>query len=83
MMWGWGYGGWAGWLVGALMMIVFWGGIVWLAVYLFRGWGRSPDRAEEHRGPDAREILAERFARGEISVEEFDERRRVLEPQRR
>jgi uncharacterized membrane protein len=35
------------------------------------------DRRE--RRPEAREILAERFARGEISEEEFEQRRRVLQ----
>lgn len=34
---------------------------------------------EKRRRPDAGEILAERFARGEISDEEFEQRRRVLE----
>ena len=45
-----------------------------------RGWdaNRRPDgRAPDH--PDAGAILEERFARGEISTDEFDERRRVLE----
>jgi hypothetical protein len=32
--------------------------------------------------PDPRRILAERFARGEISAEEFEERRRVLDGDR-
>lgn len=37
------------------------------------------DRPEPRR--DARGILAERFARGEISEEEFEQRKQVLERQ--
>lgn len=73
--------GWGGWIWGALMMVVFWGGLLALVVFLVRGFGR-PSRGEEtRRGPDAKEILAERFARGEISEEEFEQRKRVLERQ--
>ena len=42
------------------------------------GDGRSQG-GEKRAPPDAREILAERFARGEISEDEFEERRRVLD----
>lgn len=77
MMWG---DGWGGWLGGALMMLIFWGGLAALIVFLVRGFGAHPSRGEEkRRGQDAREILAERFARGEISEEEFEQRKRVLE----
>jgi putative membrane protein len=71
--------GW-GWMSGGLMMLIFWGGLVTLVVFLVRGFGaRSPQGEEKRSGPDAGEILAERFARGEISEDEFDRRRRVLE----
>jgi len=71
--------GW-GWMAGGLMMLIFWGGLVALVVFLVRGFGARPTGGEEKQGkPDAQEILAERFARGEISEEEFDQRRRVLE----
>ena len=72
--------GWGGWIWGALMMLVFWGGLIALVVFLVRGFGARPSQGEENRrGPEAREILAERFARGEISEDEFEQRRRVLE----
>lgn len=78
MMWGWGTGN---WIIGFLLMVLFWGVLVALMVLTVRAWdggGRngSPDA---HR-PDAREILEERFAKGELSEHEFEERRRVLEP---
>jgi putative membrane protein len=71
---------WGGWIAGALTMVVFWGGIAALVVFLARGSGARPSQREDKpRTHDAQEILAERFARGEISGDEFDERRRVLE----
>jgi putative membrane protein len=71
--------GW-GWMAGGLMMLIFWGALVALVVFLVRGFGaRSPQGEEKRNGPAARDILAERFARGEISEDEFDQRRRVLE----
>jgi putative membrane protein len=80
MMWGDGWSGWGGWIVGALMMLVIWGGLVALIVYGLRGLGSdSARRREEPRAPRAKDILAQRFARGEISEEEYEERRRVLE----
>jgi putative membrane protein len=77
MMWG---NGWGGWVFGALMMVLFWGGLVALVVLAVRGWGGGQRGGSgESRSPDARAILEERFARGEISKDEFEERRRVLE----
>ena len=72
--------GWGGWIWGALMMVVFWGGLVALVVFLVRGFGGRPSQRDERPSrADAGEILAERFARGEISEDEFEQRRRVLE----
>jgi putative membrane protein len=67
------------WVWGTLMMIVFWGGlaaVVIVGVRAFGGTGRRASGGAE--APDARAILEGRFARGEISEEEFEDRRRVL-----
>lgn len=74
----WGDGGW-GWFWGGLMMLVFLGGLIALIVFLVRGSARSSEGGDSRPSRDARDILAERFARGEISKEEFEERKRVLE----
>ena len=65
------------------MMLIFWGGLVALVIFGIRaGFGTRASSGEwGHHAPDAKEILSERFARGEISEEEFEERRRVLERQ--
>ena len=54
-----------------------------LVVFLVQGGAGPRTRTQEdpRDGSSAREILAARFARGEISREEFEERTRVLERQ--
>lgn len=73
-MWGWGP-----MLFGGLMMILFWAAVVALVVLLVR-WlaGLGPAREQRPYKSSAIEILEERFARGEIGREEFEDRRRVL-----
>jgi uncharacterized membrane protein len=60
-----------------LSMTVFWSLIVLLFYYALRGRtrGRSPSSSR------ATEILAERFARGDISAEELRASREALETQ--
>ncbi len=65
----WAGAGW-GWWWGPLFL-VFWLGVIGLFVWLFTRYSPPRGRASSDR---AREILAERFARGEISVEEYRER---------
>jgi putative membrane protein len=56
-------------------MLVFWGALIWLVATLV-GSGSSKD-APPPRG--AEDVLAERFARGEIGQAEYLERLRVLQ----
>lgn len=77
-MWG---GGWHGWFMGPIMMIAVIA-VAIVAIVLFVRWlggighGPAPSGA---RGKTALDILKERFARGEIDKEEFEQRRRILE----
>lgn len=68
---GWGMG------LGLLVMIVIWGGLIALGVWLVRA---LFPRVGQPAGRDltAREILDRRFARGEISPEEYDVIRRAI-----
>ncbi len=66
----WGPGPW--WPVFPLFWLVVWATVLFVAIRFWRG-GRW-----QHRHT-AEEVLAERYARGEISVEEYRERRRVLQ----
>ena len=77
------HGGWpqhVGWfpmLFGGLMMVLVIGAIVGLITVLIRGGGHGADRPEPGRGDNrnALDILDERYARGEIDREEYQQRR--------
>ncbi len=76
--------GWAWWQAGLmwLAMIAFWALLIWLIYALVTGAigrGRQPERDEERRGDDARRILDERLARGDIDLEEYRRLRDVIE----
>lgn len=70
-------GGGAGWLWMTLIMVVFWGGVIWGFVYLARGRSDRPDRPIAGDKP-AIDVLEERFARGDIDDKEFRDRRDTL-----
>ena len=81
----WNGGGWGGgaWLAMSLMMIVFSGGLVALTVWLVRGFRTDADKAPtQAKTRNADEVLAERFAGGEIDQDEFQRRRGVLQSNR-
>ena len=71
MMWGY-YDGWS-WLWMAVVMALFWGGVVVVAVFAFRAFVR-PNGADS-----AMDVLRRRFASGEITQEEFDNTRKALQ----
>lgn len=72
--WGWNQAGWGGggwwWLAGPLWMLF------WLAVLGAGAWlvVRTVQRRQPGPHDRARDILAERYARGEVSSEEYRER---------
>lgn len=74
-------GGWYGWFFGPLMMIVFLAVAVVVVVLVVRWIGGTGYGSAPHIPPAKTplDILKERFARGEIDKDEFEERRRLLE----
>lgn len=73
----WDGGGWM--FVWPLMMILFVAAIAVTVVLLLRWLGRGQASSPGSRDRSSPvEILKDRFARGEIDKEEFEERRRVL-----
>ena len=79
MMWA---GGWYGMILGPLFMILVLV-VVIAGIGLFGRWFGAPWYGVQppHHAPRAQtplDILKERFARGEIDKDEFEERRRVL-----
>ena len=76
-MWAWG---WGGMIFGPIMMIVFIAVAVVVVVLLVRWLGGPRHGGALHSPPGKTplDILKERFAKGEIDKEEFEERQRVL-----
>lgn len=72
MNWGWGWLGMAPMLLFWLLLIV---GLVALVRYLWSGGGSSREGGTEDA---ALNLLRERFARGEIDADEFEQRKRIL-----
>lgn len=71
----WGAGQWIGMTLG---MLLFWGLLGLLGYWLIRALGNDSRRAAS----TPEEILAERFARGEIDADEYASRRAVLRGQK-
>jgi len=78
--WGWGmhpmWGVWGAWGVAMMaMMLLFWG-VVIVGIVLGIRWlmGQGPQSQQDA----AMDILRQRYARGEITKEEFDSRKRDL-----
>ncbi len=72
-MWGWhnhDMSAWAWWLMTA-GMVVFWGLVIWVVIVLAR-------RVDTPRRHSAEDILAERYARGEIDHDEYERRRALI-----
>jgi putative membrane protein len=82
-----GYGGY-GWgmmgpgMMGGLMMIpmvLFWGLIIWGIIALTRGaWHGCGIHSHSEHEDSALNVLKRRYARGEISKEEFEEKKKDL-----
>ena len=67
--WGWGMGMGFGWF----FMVVFWVLVIVGAIYLVKAIAGSAKR--EETGETALDILRKRYAKGEITKEEFDKMR--------
>jgi len=69
----WHMGDGSGWwmLFGTLMMLAFWGIVLWAVVALVRGSRDGAARGARDE-PTALEILEWRYASGELSDEEFE-----------
>lgn len=82
-------GGFGWWILMTIMMIAFWGGIIWFAVSVIR----RPNHTPHPAGPEpvapsstskvsrksAQEILEIRLARGEIELDDYRQRLNALQ----
>jgi putative membrane protein len=81
MMWWNNAMSWSGWIVMPLTMVAFWALVIVVVLAIFRGdRDNRPPRATGRR--DADQILDERFARGEIDIEEYRDRQDALRADR-
>lgn len=86
---GWRYDGWGmmgpammggfglGWFM-PVLVLVFWGLVIWGIVTLVRFLASSTGNVASTRSTSAIEILKDRYARGEISKNEFEDKRKDL-----
>ena len=72
--WGMHGGGMGWWVFGAAWMVLFWGGIVAFAIWAVGRLGGGARRNED----SPLEIARRRYARGEITRDEFEQLRRDL-----
>ena len=67
----------SGWgLFGPILMLLFWGLVIWGVVALARGVGGPGPGPTPH--DSALELLKRRYARGEVSKEEYEGKKRDL-----
>ena len=78
MHWGWGgdYG--MGFGFGWIFMILFWGLVVLGIVYLIKNLAGGCASSGKEKTESAEEVLKKRFAKGEITKDEFEETMAVL-----
>lgn len=69
--WMWAGHGW-GMLLGGLALLVLWGGVIAAVIAVVGTRRKGPS------GPSALDVLDDRLARGDISVEEYASRRRQI-----
>lgn len=75
-----GYG-WGGWLVGGLVMLLFWGGLIALVIFTIRALaGANQNKSTKSpSGETALDILKRRYAQGEIDKAKYEAIRRDIE----
>ena len=73
--WGWGWG------FGPVFMLIFWGLIIVGIIALVR-WLREESSPSRARDKTAAEIVQERYARGEIDRQEYEQKMQDLERRR-
>ncbi len=76
-MWMFGHSG--GWeLIGLLWMVLFWGAIIALVIWAIYRLAGHPGQGSSS-GPTPLDIVKVRYARGEITKEQFEDLKRTLQ----
>ena len=83
---GYGYGMMGPWMMGGfgggwfmpIIMIVFWGLVIWGIIALVRGVSTPGSSGSSNQADSPMEVLKRRYARGEINKQEYEERKKDL-----
>ena len=79
MMWYGSNGGWGGWLLMTIAMVLFWALIITAVVLIVRYLvSQRPTGTSAGSARTPEEVLAERYARGEIDDDEYRRRLALL-----
>ncbi len=70
-----GFGNMLGFFGGGIMMILFWGAVIYFIVWLVRN---SKANSTNNQNNKALDILEERYAKSEIDKKEFEEKKKDL-----
>ena len=70
-MMGYDDGSWWAWIAMSIVMLAFWGLVLWGVFFFVRGGSRTPRRSAD-------DILRERFAAGELDESQFRQRSDAL-----
>jgi putative membrane protein len=73
--------GWAGWTMVCIAMVVFWAAVITAVVVAIRyagGWANGAGTQATYGPPRPQDVLADRFARGEIDEDEYRQRAALL-----
>ncbi|MFF7648029.1 SHOCT domain-containing protein [Streptomyces canus] len=66
------------WFAASVGTVLFWALLITVAVLLYRALIRAPQQPHTHSSASPEQLLAERYARGEIDEEEYRRRLSVL-----
>jgi len=66
------------WLTMSLMMLIFWGAVIGTVGWLILNYSRNRTDSHDTGASEADQVLAARYARGEIDEDEFNRRRTIL-----
>ncbi|HBP01390.1 MAG: hypothetical protein UY41_C0011G0023 [Candidatus Moranbacteria bacterium GW2011_GWE1_49_15] len=69
--------GWFGFGLGWIFTLVFWALVIW-GIYTLIKWANEQGKLKTGEGGGAMRILKERYAKGEISKEQFEQMKKDL-----
>ncbi|MCP1169449.1 SHOCT domain-containing protein [Limimaricola litoreus] len=70
-------GGWGAGIFGLTMMLLFWAALIAIVVLAFQWIGKDGPKGNGGKA-SALAVLKDRFARGEIDIEDFEARKKAL-----